>query len=320
MFYIRRTKLTRNGKTPILMRLTINGCRIDTYVKKTILPEYWSATKGKAVEKTDYCRQLNLYLDSVKMRLMKIQREMEIDGELINTKTILDRYLGKDTPERHTLIEVFNEHNAKCRALSGIDMSSATVERYETSLKHTQEFMLYTYKKDDIYLDEISRQFIEDYEFYLKTVRSCNHNSTTKYLKNFKKITRTAIQKDWLQKDPFADIRFSLQPVEREFLEMHEIEKIRSKDIKIERLELVRDVFIFCCFTGFAFSDVKQLSSDHISIDINGARWIRKPRQKTKNMCNVPLMDVAQEILNKYRDNPTCKLNNVLLPVLVVKR
>lgn len=174
LFYIRRTKLTRNGEAPILLRLTVNGCRIDAYVKKTILPELWSTTKGKALEKNDYCRQLNLYLDSVKMRLMKIQREMEIDGELVSAKAVLDRYQGRDQPVRRTLMEVFQEHNDKCRALFGIDMSASTVERYETSLKHTQEFMQHTYGKDDIYFDEMSRQFVEDYELYLKTVRKCN--------------------------------------------------------------------------------------------------------------------------------------------------
>lgn len=186
LFYIRRTKLTRNGEAPILLRLTVNGCRIDAYAKKTILPELWSTTKGKALEKNDYCRQLNLYLDSVKMRLMKIQREMEIDGELVSAKAVLDRYQGRDQPVRRTLMEVFQEHNDKCRALFGIDMSASTVERYETSLKHTQEFMQHTYGKDDIYFDEMSRQFVEDYELYLKTVRKCNltpRSSTSRTLR-----------------------------------------------------------------------------------------------------------------------------------------
>lgn len=176
--------------------------------------------------------------------------------------------------------------------------------------------MQHTYGKDDFYLDEMSRQFVEDYEFYLKTVRKCNHNSSTKYLKNFKKITRIAINKEWLKKDPFADIRFSLQPVERDFLEMHEIEKMMKKKITIERLEQVWDIFIFCSLTGLAFSDVKQLTADHISIDVHGNKWIRKPRQKTKNMCNVPLLDIPMKLLEKYKHNPDCQIKGVLLPVL----
>lgn len=184
---------------------------------------------------------------------------MEMDGERITAQKVLDRYLGRNEPERHTILEVFREHNEKCRKLSGIDMSPATVERYDTCLKHTQEFIRTTYGEDDFYLDEMSRQFVEDYEFYLKTERGCSHNTTTKYLKNFKKITRIAINKEWLKKDPFADIRFSLNPVERDFLEKHEIDKMLKKEIDIERLAQVRDVFIFCSLTGLVFSDVNNL-------------------------------------------------------------
>lgn len=195
-------------------------------------------------------------------------------------------------------------------------MSPATVERYETCLKHTQEFMQHTYRRDDFFLDGINCQFIEDYELYLKTVRKCNHNSTTKYLKNFKKITRIAMQKGWLKKDPFADMRFSLQSVDRDFLEIHELEKMYKKKISIERLDQVRDVFVFCSFTGLAFSDVKQLTESHIHTDINGNKWIRKSRQKTKNMCNIPLMDIPLKIIDKYKNHPRCQATGVLLPVL----
>ncbi len=111
LFYIRRTKLTREGQAPILLRLTVNGIRADVYVKKAIPPALWSATKGKALEKNPYCKELHLYLDAVKLRLMKIQREMELDGESVSAHSILDRYLGKDKPARHTLMEVFKTPN-----------------------------------------------------------------------------------------------------------------------------------------------------------------------------------------------------------------
>lgn len=316
LFYIRRTKLTREGEAPILLRLTVNGIRTDVYIKKTIEPKLWNVAKGKANEKNHYCKELNLYLDAVKLRLMKLQRDMELDGELVTTRSLINRYLGKDQPVRHTLMEVFREHNEKCKKLAGIDMAPATVVRYETSLKHTLAFMKHTYRKDDIYLDELSRQFIEDYEFYMKTEKKCSHNTTTKYLKNFKKIIRIALEKEWLKKDPFIGVKFTLDDVERDFLEAHEIQKIWTKEIEIERLAQVRDIFIFCAMTGLAFSDVKQLKPEHIAIDINGKKWIRKARQKTKNMCNIPLREIPLEIIDKYKEHPYCQTHGVLLPVL----
>jgi site-specific recombinase XerD len=315
LFYIRRTKLTREGEAPILLRLTVNGVRTDIYVKKTVPPVLWNTAKGKANEKNLRRKELNLYLGAVKMRLMKLQREMELDGLRVTAQSLIDRYLGKDQPKRYTLMEVFREHNEKCRKLAGIDMAPATVLRYETSLKHTLEFMRHTYRRDDIYLDELNRQFIEDYEFYLKTERKCCHNTATKYLKNFRKIILIALEKEWLKRDPFSGVKFTLDDVERDFLESHEIEKVWRKQIDIERLEVVRDIFVFCSLSGLAFSDVKQLRTEHIATDAHGNKWIRKARQKTGNMCNIPLMEIPLQIIEKYRSHPYCVAHGVLLPV-----
>ena len=186
------------------MRITVNGDRADAHLKRFIEPRHWNTAKGKAVENAKGGKDLNLFLDAISMNLLRTRRDMELDGADVTAQTVLDRYLGKDAPERHTLMELFREHNDKCRKLSGIDMAPATVQRYETCLKHTEEFMWHTYRQKDIYLDELTRQFIEDYEFYLKTERKCAHNTTTKYLKNFKKIVLIALAKDWLKKDPFA--------------------------------------------------------------------------------------------------------------------
>lgn len=236
LFYIRRTKLNRNGEAPIMMRITVNGVRVDASVKKAILPELWSATKGKALEKKRECKELNLYLDSIRLRIMKIQRELEIEGANVSANSVLDRFLGKDVPVQRTLFEVFREHNEKCSQLSGKDMAPATVQRYETSLKHTQDFIWDTYHKKDISLDEISQQFVEDYEFWLKTEKKCCHNTATKYLKNFKKIIRIALTKGWMKNDPFSEIKFSLDKVEPDFLEDSEIQKLLLKEIDIPRL------------------------------------------------------------------------------------
>lgn len=219
LFYIRRTKLNRNGEAPIMMRITVNGVRVDASVKKTILPEFWSAAKGKALEKKREYKELNLYLDSIRLRIMKIQRELEIEEVSVSANSVLARFQGKDAPVQRTLFEVFREHNDKCIQLSGTDMAPATVQRYETSLKHTRDFVWETYHKKDVLLDEVSRQFIEDYEFWLKTEKKCCHNTATKYLKNFKKIIRIALAKGWMKNDPFLEIRFSLDKVEPDFLE-----------------------------------------------------------------------------------------------------
>lgn len=317
LFYIRRTKLNKAGEAPVFMRITVNGERADASANRFIAPRLWNTAKGKAVESGRGCKELNFYLDAVTAKILRIHREMVLESECqpVSARTVLNRYLGKDRPERHTLMEVFREHNERCRKLSGIDFAPGTVERYETCLRLTAEFMRKTYQKEDMYLDELSCQFIEDYEFYLKTERKCAHNTTTKYLKNFKKITRIAIEKGFMKNDPFRKTRFHLETVERDFLEYKELKMLLDKPILIPRMAQVRDIFCFCCLTGLAFSDVLQLGEEHIVTDLNDKRWIRKARQKTGNMCNIPLMDTAEQILSRYKDNTYCQAKGVLLPV-----
>lgn len=315
MFYIRRDKTNKKGESPVFMRLTINGERADASIKRFIEPHAWNSAKGKANEKSRGGKDLSLYLDAISANILRIQRDLELDKKEVSAQIILNRYLGKEQSDRHTLMEVFHAHNEKCRALSGISLAPGTVIRYETTLRLTEEFLRTTYKKEDCYLDEVTNQFIEDFEFFLKTVRRCCHNTTTKYLLNFKKIIRIALAKGWMKKDPFAQVHFHFEPVEREFLEKQELKVLLNKEITITRLAQVRDIFCFCCLTGLAFMDVQQLKAEHLVADIHGKIWIRKARQKTKNMCNIPLLDEAQKIINRYRDHPYCQTHGVLLPV-----
>lgn len=315
LFYIRRDKTNKKGEAPVFMRLTINGERADASIKRFIEPHAWNSAKGKANEKSRGGKDLNLYLDAISANILRIQRDLELDKKEVSAQIILNRYLGKEQSDRHTLMEVFRAHNEKCRALSGISLAPGTVIRYETSLRLTEAFLRTTYKKEDCYLDEITHQFVEDYDFYLRTVRRCCHNTTTKYLLNFKKIIRIALAKGWMKKDPFAQVHFHFEPVEREFLEKQELKVLLNKEITITRLAQVRDIFCFCCLTGLAFMDVQQLKPEHLVADIHGKIWIRKARQKTKNMCNIPLLDEAQKIIDRYKEHPYCQTHGVLLPV-----
>lgn len=232
------------------MRITVGGQRIETTIALNVEPDKWNKFAEKVIGKDRKSQEVNNRLDSIRLRIMEIYRELELDGVEINPKIILDRYLGREDETRRTLLSVFMEHNERCRKLAGKDMSPTTVMRYETSYRHTQEFIQFSYSKDDVYLEEVNHQFIKDYEFFLKTERNCNHNSATKYLKNFKKIIRIALANEWIRKDPFANIKFHLEEVERDFLEDHELKKLMEKKFEIKRLEVIRDAFVFLLLGG----------------------------------------------------------------------
>lgn len=321
LFFVKKTRVSKNGEVPVLLRVTVNGQRTDTSTTLKVNPDLWHSALGKSLGTDSQNEEINNTLDVIKVKVMKIYREMEIDGIEITAQKIIDKYLGKDEKPKITLLTVFREHNERCAKLaSKEDMAAGTVERYKTSFRHTQEFIRFHFSKDDVLLEEVNHKFIMDYEFFLKTERNCSHNTATKYLKNFKKITRIALVNDWLKRDPFANIRFRLDEVDPDFLEDNEIQKIIEKPIAIERLAIVRDTFIFCCFTGLAFSDVKGLKQEHIATDNNGAKWIRKRRQKTNNMCNIPLLDIPKQILERYKDHPTCIKTALCYPFPAIRK
>ncbi|SHE82517.1 site-specific integrase [Dysgonomonas macrotermitis] len=315
-FYIQKSRVAKDGQVPILLRVTINGQRSVTSVNLKVNPKNWNAVAGKSIANTRKDDEVNARLDTIRLRIMQIYREMEFDRETITAQSIVDKYLGRDSKPEIMLLDVFREHNDRCHKLAGNGMASATVVRYETSYKHTAAFIESVYRVKDIPIADVDHKFITDYQFWLRTERKCNHNSATKYLKNFKKIIRIALANDYISKDPFVNIKFKLDIVEREFLEDHEIKAIIDKDIPIQRLAQVRDVFIFAVFTGLAFSDLKGLKQEHLVRDNNGDLWIRKARQKTKNMCNIPLLNPARQILERYKNNPECVTKGVLLPTL----
>ncbi|NVN97624.1 site-specific integrase, partial [Candidatus Nomurabacteria bacterium] len=214
-----------------------------------------------------------------------------------------------------TILKIFQEHNEKVEGLINKDFAPGTVERYKTCYKHLESFIAWKYKRSDMDLNEITPMFVNNLEFYLKTERKCCNNTAIKYIKNFKKIVRIAIANGWMKMDPFRNVKFHLDEVDMAFLSQKELVKLMEKQFDIERVQQVKDVYLFCCFTGLAFIDVYNLKYSNIE-DKDGKLWIRKKRQKTKNWCSVPMLEPAIQLMNKYKDHPYCIANGCVLPVL----
>ena len=307
LFFIKKAKLLKNGEASVCMRITVNGARVETNIRKSIDPASWNQAKECARGKSRKSCDLNAYIEDAKIRLHQIFNELEEQRQPITARLLQEKFFGQDkeAEEVRTLIGTMQEHNDQCRALVGKDYALITVRR----------FIKQKYGKEDLPLTEVNGELVRAFEFYLKTEKSCQQNTVIRYMKCLKKITNLALANEWISKDPFVGIKFHEKEVVREFLTMDELLTIYHKDFPLERIRIVRDVFIFAAFTGLAFIDVQQLSPEHIVEDANGNLWIRKTRQKTKNMCNIPLLDIPLEILRKYADHPVCQKKRVLLPV-----
>ncbi|MFZ4671265.1 MAG: site-specific integrase [Flavobacterium sp.] len=314
-FYAKSTKANAKGLFPIYVRLTVEGKRFEYSSKKFIEPTKWSNELSRMKGNSEEARSINSLLDFTKNQINEIQFELLKDNITLNIEEFKNRLLGTKERER-MLIPIFKEHNSKIKELLGIEYAPGTLERYETSLKHTSNFLFWKYNITDINIDKIDHAFITDYEFYLRTVRKCANNTAVKYIKNFNKIIKLCLANDWLDKNPFANYKSKVKEVERVYLSEGEIQNIINKDFKTERLSLVRDIFLFSCFTGLAYIDVKNLTKSHISYGIDGEKWIFTHRQKTESASKIPILPVTQMIIDKYENHPQCLNEDKLLPIL----
>ena len=316
LFYLKKAKKNLTEAVPIYIRITVNGHRAELSTGREISIEKWNSSAGRAKGTKDESKVLNVFLDTLQTKLYDIQRKLIDANEIISAEIIKNKYTGKgENPTM--LIPIFQIHNDQITALLGSEYSKGTLTRYNTALKHTKDFLKWKYNISDIDIRKVDHAFINDFEFYLRSECKCNNNSAVKYVKsNFGKIIRNCVANGWLERDPFINYKSKIREVNREFLDQNELELIASKVFTGDRLNQVRDIFLFSCYTGLAYIDVKQLTRDNINIGIDREKWIFTNRQKTDSPSHIPMLPVAEEIMNKYQDHPQCKNDGRLLPVL----
>jgi len=315
LFYLKKPKNHKTGPMYVYMRITVDFQPTELSTGCSCLPKHWDIKTERVKENDPEHKKINEQLSKLENKIKdtyRYLREMEPDVS-VSSVELRDRLKGKVSKGK-TLLEVFQEHNDKVKALVGREFAPGTLERYETCLKHTAEFISSKYKCRDLPLSRVNHVFISEYDFYLRTVRNCNNNTTVKYIKNFKKIILICLASGYITTNPFLTYKSKLKPVNRTALTNAELHALTSKYFKIDRLNLVRDIFVFCCYTGLAYVDVKSLKRNNIVTGIDGEPWLQTFRQKTGTPVNVPVLDYALELIKKYEDHPRCE--TFVFPVL----
>ncbi len=315
LFYLKRGRSTPDDISVIYTRITINGKRSEFSTGRQIELRKWSSGSGNAKGNSEESKSINRYLDSIKTKLYDIYDRLLRDNQSISSKIIRDIYFGKGEEER-MLMEIFQEHNDQMKKLIGKAYTKGTMQRYDACKNHIENYLQFSYKKKDIPVQEVDHKFITGFDHYLKSQKDCAHNTSLKYIVNFKKIIRIAYANQWIDRDPFFHWKGTWKSSEREYLTDLELQKMAEAEFDIPRLDLVRDIFLFCCYTGLAFADVKKLSENDIVIGMNGKKWIKTKRQKTKSLSSIPILEVPEAILEKYSDHPQVKMGKIVLPAL----
>lgn len=317
LFHTIKSKKKANGTVPLYARITINGQRVELALKRYILPEHWDPKRGAPKSRKGKEKELQAYLETIRNKIYQAHRKLleENPEDAITAKMLKDQYQGKTSTFQHSIISVYEHHNKQLKELIGNGYSHSTYKRFSTGIKHVREFLHFHYNVEDMPLHKLDYAFVNNFDHYLRSVRNINNNSTVKYVSLLRKTIRMAMKNGWLDKDPFAHYEGRLKTVDREFLTKDELQDLKSQPFRMERLEAVRDIFLFACYTGLAYVDVAKLKEDHITRDVEGEYWIRINRTKTDTKAMIPLLPEAMEIIQKYEESPDRLIKGSLLPV-----
>lgn len=302
LFFIRESKARKNGNVPIEVMITVNGERNSFSTGKQIAIEKWDKTKQQVRGKDQETQNLNNYLKAIKAKLYQKEAELLDRGFIITAQMLYDAYFDKvESLKEKRLFEVFEEHNQEQEKLVGNGVSKATYWISVYTVRLLKEFVQQKYKREDLYLRELNLNFIQSFHSFLRIDKGMAQNSSTKHLKLLKKIINLSVANSYMAFNPFSTYKVEREPVEIDFLDEEELRKIINFDTPLPRLERAKDMFLFGCFTGLSYIDIKTLTTEHFEKDSAGRIWIKKRRVKTGVLSRIPLLPITKLILDKYK-------------------
>jgi site-specific recombinase XerD len=313
-FYLKTDKLNVKGNAPVYLRLTLNGQRAEISINQSILPINWNRQIERAKGNREETRTFNNYLDSLSLKVKKCFTDLLNSGDYFDVNDIKDS-LNRKGKINKTLIQVYEENNLLMKQEEGSMYVKNTIDRYFISIKRLISFLIEEYDVQDIPLDRLNYQFVQRYEIFIRTHYTIHHNTIMNYIKQLKKVIHQAIAYGYIDRDPFMEYKTTYQDPNRAYLTQEEIDAIEAKEIKIGRLRVVRDIFLFMCYTGLSYADLAKLTPGDISTGIDWGKWIISERNKTGVRFSIPLLPKALKILEQYADHPECSVKGTILPM-----
>ncbi|MFW6352071.1 MAG: site-specific integrase [Bacteroidota bacterium] len=304
--FIIRTGRVSKGRAPIFARISIDGKRTEFSVKRRIPPELWNQEAGKVRPKSNEARDINPYLDKVRKRLLECYSEALLSGKVITGQYIKNLFFGIEQEAVKTTDDLIEYHNTTCRD----KLTPRTFAHYKTTQKYFREFLKKKKKTPAIPVISIDYKLLVDFEIFLRKKQGLNGadsldtNTTMKHFCRIRKMLNLAERLEWIQTNPFKNYKIAYEKKDRGFLSAEQLQVLEERTFSIPRVQLVKDLFVFSCYTGIAYVDLQDLTHDNLIKGIDGEAWLSFQRHKTKSSVKLPLLDKARTIIEKYKDHP----------------
>jgi len=304
-----------NNEALLYARITVNQKRLNVSLKKKITVSIWDPKLKKAKGKSAEAKQINQYLTQVNAQLFQIYQDLNFKNQLITAQLIKSNFLGEG--ENHkTLNEIIGYHSSKMKTT----FAKGTIINYGITENYISKFLEQKRKTSDIYLNQLDYKFLCDFEDFLHNLwpkghpKALGQNTVIKHIQRLRKLVTLSFHLEWINKDPFIRWKPIFEKTNRQFLSDNELSNLETYDFISERLDRVRDLFIFSCYTGIAYVDLMKLTKNNIAIGIDGNQWIITKRQKTKTPVKVPILERTKAIIDKYDNHPITQVTGMLLP------
>ncbi|SDI11016.1 MULTISPECIES: site-specific integrase [Chryseobacterium] len=308
LFLLQKVKINQQGKCPIRCRITFQQDRKEFSLGLFISPNYWNNKQQKAKPPNEENTFINSQLSLIKNEINQAFLFLQVNEEEFDVEDIFLQYKG-DAPKRNkTILQLFQEHNDRIEKLIDKEYSIATLWKFKQARQLLKDFIKYSFNKGDYHFKDLDLKFIQDYEFFLKAERSLALATTNKMIQRFRKIVKLAISQDIINKEPF--ISYKVKHVKKEivYLTTEELSKLEKYKFKAERLQIVADMFVLCCYTGLAYNEMTNLEKSHIVIGFDGNEWINMKRAKTQQILSIPLLNKSKMIIEKYNNADEIKV------------
>jgi len=315
VFFCKKTKVTKKGKAPIYVRIKTCGTATEIYTQCQIEPLRWNQRLERSLYKDEIDTQINNIVASYRANILAAYDQLIKEGKEPNCFAIKQK-LGNPDERTKPFLAEFAKYCDRKQKEVGVRLTQTTANKYHRLLRYMTEYIQAQYRKDDLTLEQINYEYIDGLNIFIQTAHKCRTNGAINLLCCLKNFTLFCLRNEWIEKDPFRNYKMKEEKnKDKDHLTKSELELLASKPILNARLERIRDVFTFCCFTGLAFTDVDNLRAEHITTDEQGALWIHKPREKTTVMSRVPLLPHPIRLLEKYKNDPELQAQGKLLPV-----
>lgn len=308
-------KKVKNGEALVYARITVNSKRLNISLKRSVPISQWNSKTKRLNGTSKKSNELNEFLDQTYARFFQIYQDLKFKGKLITADLVKAEFNGEGGSSK-TLNELIEYHQEKIRNTH----SAGSIRNFKVSEKYIKEYVHQRLRTTDIYLSQLDYKFLSDFEAFLFNYypkghyKAMSHNTVMKHIQRLRKMVTLAFHLEWLDKDPFRRWKMTFEKREREFLSKNELSNLQHAEIPIDRLDRIRDLFIFSCYTGLSYGDLMELSEEEITSGIDGKAWIITTRNKTNNAVKVPLLEPALGILKKYEDHPITQATGKLLP------